>query len=114
MSTSNNFILHSSTEWEHLNESARRQILGYDDQIMMVKIEFLTGGIGAVHSHIHRQCSYVATGVFEFEINGEKKVVRTGDGLYMEPNVPHGVVCLEAGILIDTFSPVRTDFLKSI
>jgi len=112
MSKSNNFIPESTTEWEQLNESARRQILGYDDQIMMVKIEFLTGAIGAVHSHIHRQCTYVASGVFEFEIEGVKKVVKTGDGLYMEPNVLHGVVCLEAGILIDTFSPVRADFLK--
>ena len=112
MSKSNNFIPESTTEWEQLNENARRQILGYDDQIMMVKIEFLTGAIGAVHSHIHRQCTYVASGVFEFEIEGVKKVVKTGDGLYMEPNVLHGVVCLEAGILIDTFSPVRADFLK--
>ena len=112
MSKSNNFIPELTTEWEQLNESARRQILGYDDQIMMVKIEFLTGAIGAVHSHIHRQCTYVASGVFEFEIEGVKKVVKTGDGLYMEPNVLHGVVCLEAGILIDTFSPVRADFLK--
>ena len=112
MSNSNNFIPESTTEWEQLNESARRQILGYDDQIMMVKIEFLTGGTGAVHSHVHCQCSYVASGIFEFEIDGVKKVVKTGDGLYMEPNVLHGVKCLETGILIDTFSPVRADFLK--
>jgi len=78
----------------------------------MVKIDFLKGGEGAVHSHDHRQCSYVISGVFEFNINGEKKVVKMGDGLYMEPNIPHGVICLESGLLIDTFSPVRTDFLK--
>jgi len=28
------------------------------------------------------------------------------------PNLPHGCICLEAGILIDTFSPIREDFLK--
>jgi len=111
MSNSKNFIFEAETEWEQINEGMRRQILGYDDQIMLVKIEFKTGGVGTVHAHAHRQCTYVVSGVFEFDMNGDKKVVRTGDGLYMEPNIPHGVVCLEEGTLIDTFSPVRADFL---
>ena len=112
MIKSDNFIFEKEIEWEQVNEGMRRHILGYDDQIMLVKIEFKTGGEGTVHTHVHRQCSYVVSGVFEFDIDGVKKVVKTGDGLYMEPNVPHGVKCLEAGLLIDTFSPVRKDFLK--
>jgi len=27
------------------------------------------------------------------------------------PHVVHGVVCLEAGMLIDSFNPARADFL---
>jgi quercetin dioxygenase-like cupin family protein len=112
MIQSKNFIFESTVEWEQLNEGMRRQVLGYDDMIMMVRIEFLTGGEGTVHSHVHSQCSYILSGVFEFNIDGVKKVVKTGDGLFMEPNIMHGVKCLEAGIVIDTFSPVRADFLK--
>ena len=112
MIQSKNFIFNSMVEWEQINEGMRRQVLGYDDMIMLVKIEFLTGGEGTVHSHIHSQCSYIISGVFEFNIDGIKKVVKTGDGLFMEPNIMHGVKCLEAGIVIDTFSPVRADFLK--
>ena len=112
MTQSNNFIFESTIEWEQINEGMRRQILGYDDQIMMVKIEFLKGGEASVHSHVHRQCSYVISGEFEFNNNGDKKVVKKGDGLFMEPNVTHGVICIESGQLIDTFSPVRADFLK--
>jgi len=112
MTQSKNFIFESAIEWEQINEGMRRQILGYDDRIMMVKIDFLVGGVGAVHAHVHHQCSYVVSGVFEFTINGETKIVKAGDALYMEPDIPHGVKCLEAGLLIDTFSPVRTDFLK--
>ena len=33
-------------------------------------------------------------------------------GVYIEPNLMHSAVCLEAGELIDTFSPVREDFLS--
>ena len=43
--------------------------------------------------------------------DGETKIVRTGDGVYMKPGVLHGCECVEAGVLIDTFSPVREDFL---
>ena len=42
----------------------------------------------------------------------EKKIVEAGDGVYIEPNLLHSAVCLEEGILIDTFSPVREDFLS--
>ena len=112
MNQSKNYLEESSIEWEQLNEGMRRQILGYDDQIMLVKIKFMTGAEGVVHSHVQSQCTYVVSGIFEFNINGINKIVKSGDGLYMEPNVLHGVKCLEAGLLIDTFSPLRSDFLK--
>jgi quercetin dioxygenase-like cupin family protein len=54
----------------------------------------------------------VAGGSFEVNINGEKKILNTGDGFYTEPDKPHGVVCLEAGILMDVFTPMRLEFLK--
>ena len=49
---------------------------------------------------------------FEFTINGETKVVSAGDALYMEPDVKHGCKCLEPGLLIDCFSPMRETFLQ--
>ena len=112
MQTSENFIYGNEAEWVQINDSMRRQILGFDDQMMLVKIEFKTGGVGYAHQHVHRQCTYVVSGVFEFQVGEETKIVKAGDGLYMEPNVLHGVKCLEEGILIDTFSPIREDFLK--
>ncbi len=88
-----------------------RQIMGYDGQLMMVKVEFEKGAVGTVHEHYHSQATYVASGKFELTIGDEKKILVAGDGYYVAPDEPHGCVCLEAGILIDTFSPVRADFL---
>ena len=73
MTQSENFIVNSDTTWVQINEGMCRQVLGYDDQIMMIKIDFLKDGVGAVHSHVHRQCSYVVSGVFEFNIVGGKE-----------------------------------------
>ena len=89
-----------------------RQIMGYDGHLMMVKIKFEQGSVGYVHEHFHSQCTYVAGGKFEVMIAGKKKILGTGDGFYVEPDTAHGVVCLEEGILIDVFSPIRLDFLK--
>ena len=78
---------------------------------MMVKVKFEKGAIGALHHHYHTQCTYVASGKFEFTIGGVKKIVSAGDALFKQPDIEHGCVCLEAGVLIDTFSPMRADFL---
>ena len=51
------------------------------------------------------------SGKFEVTIGDEKMILSAGDGYYVEPDQLHGCVCLEAGVLIDTFSPMRQDFL---
>ena len=109
---SENYIFESETEWEAVGEGVSRQILGYDEKIMTVKVKFEVGAVGAIHKHSHVQTTYVASGVFEFQICKETKVVKAGDGLYMESDTLHGVKCIEEGVLIDTFTPVRADFLK--
>jgi quercetin dioxygenase-like cupin family protein len=109
---SEKFILTEGMEWEVLGGGVSRKFLGFDNQIMMVKVNFEKGAIGSDHKHFHTQATYCASGKFEFMIDGEKKIVNAGDGVYIEPNLMHGAVCLEAGVLIDVFSPVREDFLS--
>jgi quercetin dioxygenase-like cupin family protein len=79
---------------------------------MMVQVKFETGALGAPHQHFHTQATYCVSGKFEFEIDGVKQIVSAGDGVYIQPNLVHSAVCLEEGMLIDTFSPVREDFLS--
>ena len=86
--------------------------MGYDKNLMLVKVNFEEGAIGYKHSHHHQQVSYVVEGKFEVEIDGEKQVLSTGDAFTIPSNLEHGAVCLEKGVLIDTFSPMREDFLE--
>ena len=95
-------------------ENITRQFIAYDNDITVVKVMFEKGAVGTIHTHPHTQGCYVAGGKFEVNIDGEKKILQEGDGFYAEPNIPHGVVCLEKGILIDMFSPCREDFLATI
>lgn len=108
---SDNFIFAADTPWDDAGGGVERQIMGYNDNIMMVKVSFDKGEVGAMHSHPHSQVTYVASGKFEFTIGGVTKIVEAGDALYKQPGIEHGCVCLEKGVLIDCFNPMRDTFL---
>ncbi|MCI5044323.1 MAG: cupin domain-containing protein, partial [Aquisalinus sp.] len=96
---------------DQIEPGIKRQILGYNEHVMMVRVWFDSGAVGSMHTHHHSQVSYVESGVFEVAIGGDKKTLCKGDCFYVAPQVEHGAVCIEAGVLLDVFSPSREDFL---
>ncbi|MDT1060873.1 cupin domain-containing protein [Paracoccus sp. CPCC 101403] len=88
-----------------------RQVLAQNDQMMLVSFTFQTGSEGALHSHPHVQSTYIRAGRFEFRRGDETLILQPGDALTIDANVTHGCRCLEAGELIDSFTPRRDDFL---
>ncbi len=109
---SKEFIMGDEVAWETVGEGVRRQIMGYDDKIMLVNVEFDKGGIGPMHQHYHSQVTYVISGQFDLTIGDETKRMKGGDAFYIPPNVMHGAICVEKGVLIDVFSPIREDFME--
>jgi len=105
------FIEDDSIEWEVLDDLVSRKIMAYDPSLMIVKIKFKKGGVGPLHQHPHVQITHVQSGSFEVSIDGTKQILKAGYAFLVPSNLIHGVHCLEAGILIDTFSPMREDFL---
>lgn len=97
--------------WEKVDDKIQRKVMSYTNELMLVKVAFEQGGIGALHKHPHLQISYVASGVFEVTIDDESKVLKEGDVYFVPSNVLHGAVCLADGILIDVFNPMREDFV---
>ena len=97
--------------WQVVGEGVRRKVLAYEPSLMLMKVAFDAGSIGALHHHIHAQISYVESGSFEVTVGSEKRVIGTGDSFYAPSNVWHGVVCREAGVLVDAFSPMRENFV---
>ncbi len=117
MSTSETIIIPkhftdtNSVEWQQMAPGVRRKTLTYDEKIMMVRVEFEKGGIGTLHHHYHIQVTNVESGVFEVEIDGVKKLLKAGDVFHVPSNLIHGAICIEAGVLIDVFTPMREDFI---
>lgn len=107
------FVDASSAEWTTVGEGIERQILSYGADLMLVRVRFAPGAVGAVHHHPHRQATYVAAGSFEVSVGDTRRELREGDTFFAEADVPHGVKALEPGMLIDCFTPARIDFLAT-
>lgn len=105
------FIAAETLPWEAVGEGVRRKILTYDANLMMVLVDFEQGGVGAAHRHPHTQMSYVQSGTFAITIAGDERTLTAGNAYYIPPNALHGAVCLEAGRLVDVFTPMREDFV---
>jgi quercetin dioxygenase-like cupin family protein len=108
------FARSADTPWDATNDAGvRRQVLGHGPDLMLVRVEFEAGAVGALHHHPHRQVSYVAAGRFEVTLGEERTELGPGDCFFVTANRVHGVRAYEAGTLIDVFTPAREDFLRA-
>jgi quercetin dioxygenase-like cupin family protein len=110
--TSKEFLMTDDIEWETVGEGVKRKIMGYDDKIMLVHVDFEKGSIGPMHQHPHSQVTYVVSGSFDVTIDGKTQTLKAGDSFYIPTNALHGAICTSSGQLIDVFSPIREDFME--
>ena len=88
-------------------------VLGGNVMVNMVHLEPNT--VAPVHWHEEEQISLVIDGEFEFEVAGEKKIMRRGDAVVIPPNVPHGARTMDGSCLeIDVFHPPRRGLLEAM
>lgn len=106
-----NIVYHSDAPLIDLGGGVSRRVLAHTAQLMIVEVNFEAGGVGALHTHPHCQNTYVRSGRFRFTVDGEDVEVGPGDTLAFPSSLPHGTLCLEAGTLLDIFTPMREDFL---
>lgn len=105
------FFNDSATEWDVMWEGIRRKIMGFDGRLMLVKVKFEKGAVAPIHKHPHSQSAYIVEGKFDVIIGDHRTILSAGDGFYIPPDVEHGVTAIEAGLVLDSFSPAREDFL---
>jgi quercetin dioxygenase-like cupin family protein len=105
------WVFYRDREGVEAGSGVTRKVLAYTDTLMCVENTFEEGAIGAMHSHPHTQITYVAAGRFRFTIGDETREVSKGDTLCKQDGVKHGCVCLEKGVLVDFFTPMREDFV---
>ena len=106
------FLLEDQLIEEYAGEGISRIIMGYDSDLMMVRVKFEPGISVEPHHHVHSQSSLISKGSFKVTIGGDTRLLKEGDGFYVPPDIEHSVISLEESEIIDAFSPCREDFLK--
>lgn len=85
------------------------------DKLMINFVSFEPNTEAPLHWHEEEQISFVVDGEFEFEVAGEKHMLRRGQAVVIPPNVPHAArtydsTCLE----VDLFHPPRRGLLEAM
>lgn len=109
------FMEYEKTEAIKVSETVSRKFT-YLDNLMMVIVDFKDGPMNEpdpFHSHPHEQISYVAEGDVLVIIGDQQKRLTSGDIYVVPSGVPHTVQSLTPTLrLIDSFNPIREDFIK--
>ena len=104
-------VHHGDTALQDLGGGTTRRILAHNENLMAVEVGFETGAVGAPHTHPHTQISYALSGRFCYTLDGVDSLLEPGDSIVVPSGRLHGTKCLEAGVLLDVFTPRREDFL---
>jgi len=96
---------------ENLSDTLVRKMI-YGEKVMIAHLILRKGCVVPTHSHESEQMSYILEGSLNFNINGEEIVVRAGEVIQIPSNVPHSAVATEDCVAIDTFSPIRRDWIE--
>jgi quercetin dioxygenase-like cupin family protein len=92
-----------------------KRTIAHLNNVMVVVCDFSNGPMkepDTLHSHTHEQISYVAEGELIFYRDGKEHHLSKGDLITIPSGVKHCVKTLsKEARLIDSFSPIRKDFL---
>ena len=110
--TGQTWVAHADVPGEKMPTWEKRRILAHGEQMMMVENVFMTGDIAPEHAHHHTQITYVIDGALKFTVEGESRVLRKGDSVFIAPHAVHSAVAVEDSLIIDMFAPMREDFLE--
>ena len=95
---------------EKLNDKITRQLVVGQNE-MIGRLRLAKGAVVPPHKHLAEQITMVMSGALKFTIGGKDVFVRAGEVLVIPPNVVHSAVALEDADDIDSFSPLREDWL---
>ena len=101
----------SEVHEERLIQGIRRRIVT-GEKVMLGRLYFPKGAKVPAHRHVSEQITHVITGALAFVLDGkERVVVRPGETLCIPSNMVHSAEAVEETDEIDSFGPIRTDWL---
>jgi quercetin dioxygenase-like cupin family protein len=100
----------SELKEERMNDKITRK-LAVGQNEMIGRLHLAKGAMVPSHKHLAEQITMVMNGALKFTIGGKDITVNAGEVLIIPPNVVHSALALEDSDDIDSFSPLRLDWL---
>ena len=86
-------------------------VLAIGQKTMVTRMNFKAGDSVPPHSHPNEQSRYVISGSYRIRYQDVDEVLQAGDSYSIPENVDHAWDVIEAGEVIDFFTPPRQDYL---
>ncbi len=97
---------------DKVTELVSRKIVAGERQ-MLAQVYLKRGALVPLHRHESEQLQYVLQGALRAVVDGAEVVVREGEVLRIPPGAAHQAEALDDTFTLETFSPVREDWLAS-
>ncbi|MCV9927880.1 cupin domain-containing protein [Flavobacterium sp. LS1R49] len=95
-----------------------KQFLGVDFVVlsigkdsMVTKMLYKSTDNVPFHQHPNEQSGYVISGKYNLKFGGQEYPLSEGDSYSIPANVEHSITIIEAGEVVDVFTPIRQDYL---
>jgi quercetin dioxygenase-like cupin family protein len=85
--------------------------LTHGNKTLMANIKLSQGATIPLHQHMHEQSGFLVSGSLDFIIDGDHFIAEEGDSWTILGDIPHSVEALKDSSVVETFSPVREDYL---
>ncbi len=83
----------------------------HTDDMTLAYWEIKAGSVLPEHAHFHKQIAQMIEGQFELTVDGKAYLMKPGDVLEIDGNVPHSGRAITDCIIHDIFLPMREDYL---
>lgn len=87
------------------------EVLAVGKESMVTKMLFKDSDFAPLHKHPNEQNGYVISGLYKLTVDSTEFIISSGDSYSIPANEEHSLEVIEAGEIVDVFTPIRADYL---
>ncbi len=95
-----------------LAEGIMMKPLVHGEKTLLCEFRIAKGASLPPHAHPHEQTGYLVSGKMRFVIEEQEFQAEAGDSWCVKGDVVHSAEVLEDAVVVEVFSPVRTEYLE--
>jgi quercetin dioxygenase-like cupin family protein len=107
------FYKKGNGDYRTLADGVLMKPLVHGEKTLLCEFRLAKGSVLPLHGHPHEQTGYLVSGKVRFDVEGDVFEADAGDSWSIEGDRVHAAEVLEDAVVIEVFSPVRTEYLTT-